>query len=187
MSTFENLKAAFVANWTTVLVGWNGPGVLSPWPDRWVEFPPLISPDEIAAYANDRLAATSDPAEQALIVALSSSDLRTEGRETIKDLLAPLSELDAGDPDIEIRKWRLVLLEQVLENMPHDPLYGLMALTEFWQSFGFPSDGPHEVQGKGNTLTPSEYYKQENVHRLVARHYEWVEGEKAALRKQSVG
>jgi len=186
MSAFEKIRAAFDANWTTVLVAWTGLGPLSPWPDRWVEFPPLISTDDIAAYADERLA-SSDPVEQVLIVALVSSDLRSESRETIKELLTPLSGLGGGDPDIELRKWRLVLLEEVLVNMPKDALHGLMALTEFWQSFGFPSDSPHDVQGRGNTTSPSEYYQQDNLHRLVARHRAWIEDEKAALKKQRVG
>ena len=186
MSAFEELKAAFGANWATVLVGWNGLGVLSPWPDRWTEFPPLILPSEIAAYADERLAASSEPEEQQLIVAISTIDLQTESREMIRGLLLPLSELDGRDPEIELRKWRVVLLEQVLEEMPQEALYGLMALTEFWLSFGFPSDSPHDVQGRGNTISPSEYYQQDNLDRLVARHRAWIENERTALRKQEV-
>ena len=187
MSTFEKLRAAFDVNWTTVLVGWNGLGVLSPWPNCWTEFPPLISADEIAAYADERLSSSSDPSKQDLIVALLSSDLRLETREEIKDLLEPLAELDGGDPRIELRKWRLVLLEDVLVNLPNNALHGLMALTEFWQGFGFPSDSPHDVQGRGNTITPSEYYQEENLHRLVDRHRRWIEDERASLKKQRAG
>src|SRR5579862_506926 len=148
MSTFAELRAAFGVNWTTVLVGWNGLGVLSPWPGRWTEFPPLLSADEVAAYADEMLTSSADPTEQDLIVKLLSLNPRTESRETVKDILSRLSDLDGSDPAIELRKWRLVILEQVLKEMPHDALYGLMALTEFWQSFGFPSDSPHEVQGR---------------------------------------
>jgi hypothetical protein len=184
MSTFEKLRAAFDANWTTILIGWNGLGALSPWPNRWTEFPPLISADEIAAYADERLSSCSDPATQDLIVALMSSDLRHETREKVKDMLESLSELDGGDPKIELRKWRLVLLEELLVNMPKDAIHGLMALTEFWQDFGFPSDSPHDVQGRGNTITPSEYYQEENLHRLVDFHHTWIEDERASFKKQ---
>lgn len=187
MSMFERIGATFDTNWTTVLVGWNGLGVLSPWPDRWVEFPPLLTADELAAYCDERLASASDPAEQDLIVAVLSSDLWTGSREVVSELLTPLSALSKGDPGIEMRKWRLVLLEGVLAELPKTPLYALIALTEFWQSVGFPADSPHEVQGRGNTVTPSEYYQQANLDRVVARHRAWIENEKAALQKQRVG
>lgn len=187
MSTFEELKVAFDVNWMTVLVGWNGLGGLSPWPDRWVEFPPLMSADEIAAYADEKLASLSNLVEQDLIVALLSPDLRNESREAVKNLLTPLSDLSGSDLGIELRKWRLVLLEETLASMPKDALHGLMALSEFWQNFGFPSDSPHEVQGRGNTVGPSEYYQQDNLDRLVARHRAWIEKEKAALQKQHGG
>jgi len=187
MSAFAKLRAEFDTNWTTILVGWSGLGVLSAWPDRWGEFPPLLSADEVAADADERLASSADTTEQNLIVELLSLDLRTESRETIRGFLQRLSDLDRGDPAIELRKWRLILLEQVLGVMPQDALYGLMALTEFWQSFGFPSDSPHEVQGRGNAITPPEYYQQENLRRLLARHRAWIDDERAAINKLKVG
>ena len=186
MSSFQKLKTEFDTNWTTILVGWNGLGVFSPWPNRWVEFPPLLSADEIAGYADERLASSSDVAEENLIVNLLSLDLRAETRETIRNLLTRLSDVSAGDPVLELRKWRLILLEELLDNMPKDAVYGLMALSEFWQNFGFPPDSPHEVQGRGNSITPSEYYQAQNLHRLLGRHRAWVLEERAALNRQQV-
>ena len=185
MSAFEKIKVTFDTNWTTVLVGWNGLGVLSPWPGRWVEFSPLISPDEIAAYAEERLAFSSSSIEQELIVGLLSSNLRTESRETVKVLLIPLSDLSSADPGIELRKWRLILLEDVLANMPKDPTYGLLALSEFWQQFGFPSDSPHEVQGRGNEINPSEYYQAANLQQLLDRHRVWIQQERSVLKTRT--
>jgi len=182
MNVFPKIREVFDANWTTVLVGWEGFGVLSPWPDRWTEFLPLITIDEIVFYAEERLSFASDP-ERDLILKFQTPDLRSETREEIKNLLIPLSELAGGDHEVELRKWRLVLLEQVLEKIPKYPLYGLMALTEFWQSFGFPSDSPHEIQGRGNEITPEQYYQQENLTRLLRRHYVWIKDEKAVLKK----
>ncbi len=181
MSIFSNIRAAFDMNWTTVLVGWEGLGVLSPWPSRWTEFPSLVSGEEVAVYAEERLASATDPSGQDLILKLLSVDLRTESREAIRDLLKPLSDLDGNDPAIELRKWRLVLLEQVLENMPQDTLHGLMALTEFWQGFGFPPDSPHQVQGRGNEIGPKEYYTAENFREALNRHRRWIEKETAEL------
>jgi len=184
LSTFEKIKADFNTNWTTLLVGWNGLGVFSPWPDRADEFPPLLSADEMVAYANERLALSSSIAEQDLIVKLLSFDLRQESREAIRGVLTQLSNLLESDSAFELRKWRVVLLEELLDDAPTDALYGLTALTEFWQGFGFPSDSPHEVQGRENEMTPFEYYGDQNWKRLLNRHRAWIQDEKSALHKQ---
>ncbi len=184
MSPFARLGKQFAVNWTTILVGWKGLGVFSPWPARSAEFPPLLSADELAAYANECLASSSDVAEDDLVVSLLSLDLHTESRETITEHLARLSDLHGCDPSREVRKWRVVLLEDLLGNIPSGPLYGLIALTEFWQNFGFPPDSPHEVQGKGNTVSPADYYQESNYQKLVSRHKAWIEQEKAGLRVQ---
>jgi Uncharacterized protein conserved in bacteria (DUF2247) len=186
MSAFAKLRAEWDANWTTILVGWRGLGVLSPWPERWGAFPSLVSAEEVLGYSTERVASSSDAQEQALIVELLSLDLRTEAREVVSKLLQRLSEGEGGDSAIELRKWRLVLLEKVLEDMPSDALYGLLALTEFWQEFGFPSDSPHVVQGRGNALTPSEYFRPETLEHTLARHYAWIERERAALSRAGV-
>ncbi|MFP4052995.1 MAG: DUF2247 family protein [Phycisphaerae bacterium] len=184
MSVFETVKASFGANWTTVLVGWEGLGAFSPWPDRWIEFPPLILAEEVAAYADERLAVASAAVEQDLTVSLSMADLEDKTREEIRDQLVALSKLDGGEREIELRKWRLALLEQLLERVPQDPLQGLMALTEFWQQWGFPPDSPHEVQGRDNDIPTSEYYQEATLNRILARHRAWAEDERAAIEKQ---
>lgn len=180
MTAFGKLRTGFPVNWTTLFIGWRGLGPLSPWPDQWAEFPPLLSTDELRAYAEERLASSSNEPERAVILRLLS-ELDDGGRQAITSILSELTRVDGGNQDTELRKWRLILLEDVLDNMPTDAVYGLTALTEFWQSFGFPSESPHLVQGRGNTVTPSEYYQQVTLDRLRARHRAWIEEERAAL------
>ena len=74
-------------------------------------------------------------------------------------------------------------MEQLLEDIPTEPLYGLIAFTDFWNDFGFPSDSPHEVQGRWNSLGPQEYYTQENLERTIQRHQKWVENEIEEIKK----
>lgn len=182
MTTFEKIKVLFKTNWTTVLVGWNGLGVLCPWPDRWTEYPALIHGHEICAYCDEQLDISLDPIEQNMILALLALDFQTACRETVRTLLTPLSVLCKGDPAIELRKWRLVMLEDTLEHLPEDAIYGLIALSEFWQNFGFPADSPHVVQGRGaNFVGPREYYGQKNFDQLLLCHRTWIEHEKLAL------
>ena len=182
MSPFTKLKRQFVVNWNTVLVGWKGLGVFSPWPTTCLtDYPPLLSADELAAYAYERLTSSSNAAEDDLVVRLLCLDLHTECREAIIEHLMPLSDLYRCDSSREIQKWQVILLEDLLDHIPSDPTEGLIALTEFWQSFGYPTDSPHEVQGRENTINPYDYYQEENYHRLVSRHKTWIEQEKARL------
>lgn len=181
MSAFATLRKEFTPNWTTIIVGWRGLGVLSPWPAHLSDFPPLLSTDEITVFANERLAVSEDAVEDDLIVRLLSLNMGDEPREIVAEHLAPLSDLCGGSSVLELRKWRVVLLEELLAHIPCEPLYGLMALSEFWQGLGFPSDGPHEVQGRESKLSPGDYYQESNYQRMIERHKVWIGEEKAML------
>ena len=135
MSAFARLRATFGTNWTTALIGWKGLGGLSPWPDRFCGIPPLLSVSEVATYAEERLASSS-PLAREQIDKLLSLDLSTERREVVEAILQNLSKLDGADSALELRKWQWMLLEELLEKLPNDALNGLVALSEFWQSFG---------------------------------------------------
>lgn len=91
MSAFARLRATFSVSWTTVLVGWIGLGELSPWPDRWAEFPPLVSASELAAYAEERLAMPGSATEQQLTVSLLSLLGGSAQRQTVRKILTELS------------------------------------------------------------------------------------------------
>ena len=82
----------------------------------------------------------------------------------------------------EARKFRLALLEDVLDSLPTDPVDGLIRLTEFWAKWEYPSDSPHVVQGRGNKLSPVDYYTLDTFARLIAEHRAWVEREAGNLR-----
>jgi hypothetical protein len=184
MSAFETLKAEFGINWTTILVGWNGAGAFSPWPDRRDDFPPLLSVGELESFAAERLLLSSDVAEESLIVRLLSLNLRDAPRQAVREVLEGLANLSSADQTLELRKWRLVMLEALLGRVDKNLVKGLLTLTEFWQEFGFPQDSPHEVQGRDNELTASEYYQDSNLRRILDRHRDWVAMERAALEKQ---
>lgn len=171
MTLFARLSETFSVNWTTLLVGWDRP---------W-ESPAVLSTDDIDSHATERLASGVDARDEALIVELLALDLPNADRALIRRCLARLSDLCRSDPSSELRKWRVVLLEQLLENLATDPVYGLIALTEFWLGFGFPPDSPHEVQGRDNSMSASEYYQEDNYRRLLLRHRSWIEQEKRDL------
>lgn len=171
MTLFERFTVDFRPNWTTILEGWR----------RSREQSPVITAEEITRFAEERLSAVNDVSELDLVVGLLSLDLHSADGANIEKHLSQLSELTGGDSAREIRKWRVILLEDVLKNLPSDPLYALIELTDFWASFDYPEDSPHEVQGRGNNITPSAYYQPETLERLIRQHRTWIQEEKSKL------
>jgi hypothetical protein len=161
------------------------PAITAVAPSGLTDFPPLLSASEIAAYAEQRLTA-SDEAEVDFLEKFLSLDLQGASREQIESFAYRLSDLERHDTDVELRKWRAIRLEEVLETIPDDPIYGSIALTEFWQEFGFPPDSPHEVQGKDSSFDPSEYYRPENWTRLLNIHRVWLKNEIEVIQGQDV-
>ncbi len=185
MTAFTRLREEFETNWATIYVGWKGLSEFAPWHLSMTEFPPLLSLEEVQSFAIERLGSCSDAAERDLAVSLLALDRADATREDVAELLRRLALLSAWESSRELRKWRIVLLEDLLQQLPSHPVYGLVALSEFWQAFGFPRDGPHEIQGRGNSASPEEYYTADNFRRLIARHKAWLECEKALLKERS--
>ncbi len=92
--------------------------------------------------------------------------------------LAPV--LPDADSDAH-RSWVCVLLWDALGTLPSDPLYGLIALTDFWETMGRPAWKPHSVQGIDDALTPNEYYTDDRFNLALTRHSQWLEREVARI------
>jgi Uncharacterized protein conserved in bacteria (DUF2247) len=168
MSYLNDLRnAGFRVNWRTLLIGLEGPG----------KYPPLITLDEACAFADEQLAASTPPPEGAVAIAVASSEDPAE----IRMILQKLAGEEKSEPARELRKWRLVLLKHAMAELPEDPLYGLLALTEFWERFDFPPDSPHIVQNRGNEIAPMDYFTEDNYRHLVQKHKDWISTETAAL------
>ena len=177
MKTFDNLKSNFPVNWTTILVGWEGLGMISPWPDKWETFPPLLTFEEVCEFCYDRIAKPDDMKKQRLILNVLEFENKPVERALVRYLIKPLSDLEHGDTIFELRKWRVIMLGEVLEKLKNDTVYDLVALSEFWQSFGFQSDSPMEFQGVGNNIRPEDYYTDENMKQSVITNREWLQRE----------
>ncbi len=59
-----------------------------------------------------------------------------------------------------------------------------MELTELWVQFGYPEDSPHIIQGRGNNISPTEYYTQSNYDKLYIKNKEWLEKELSFLKNK---
>jgi hypothetical protein len=161
------MDAGLRVSWCTLLIGLEGPG----------KYPPLVTFDEVCAFADEQLAASTPPPEGAVAIVVASS----EDPAAARVILQKLAEEEKSEPARELRKWRLVLLKHAMAELPEDPLYGLLALTEFWERFDFPPDSPHVVQGRGNQIAPMDYFTEDNYRRLVQKHKDWIRTETASL------
>lgn len=155
----NNLKV----NWSSILLGLRGFG----------KFMGQLSMKDVINFAINLV--THDdgqPNEVWQIASLSDKD----GNE-IHQLVQNLADNESNSQAEEERKWRAILLKQSLEELPQDYLNGLIFLTDFWDKFGFPSDGPHIIQGRGNDISPTEYYTNENYLEIVEAHKRWLSDE----------
>ena len=129
------------------------------------------------AIALDALARNPD---DGLVLALAC--LRENETEDVVRALERLAEREEADYELERRKWRLLLLEERVRTLPAEPLHGLLALGEFWDTFGYPEDGPYSVPRGSEVLLPEDD-SQDNYEAEVARNERWMEQEARLLRQ----
>ena len=159
-------RRGVVVGWGTLLVGLRGFG----WVDR------QVSSANAIAIALDALA--RDP-DDVLVLALAC--LRENETEDVARALEGLAEREGADYGLERRKWRLLLLEERVETLPAaDPLHGLLALGDFWDTFNHPEDGPYSVPRRGGEVLPADD-TQDSYETEVARHERWMDREARLL------
>lgn len=162
-ATLADLKRRFGIDWTSLLAGWRGFG----------NHRRLVTLPELREFALEKLEAASDPGSDLVQLAIAS-DADTD---EIERHLANLASRNTAEFEAAARKWVVSLLEQHLRELPSDPLYGLLGLTEFWSSLGFPAYSPHQVQARGNDVSPQDYYTEANFSKALDEHRRWIEVE----------
>lgn len=169
MTIFEKMQnSGSPLNWTTVLVGWQGPG----------KFPRQLSASEVASYAARMIELSPEQPEEVFQLASTSAGEDDE----IYRLIKKLSAQEDSDINIEARKWRFFLLKEAMKELGSDPIYGLLHLSEFWGKFDYPPDSPHEIQGRNNQYSPEAFYTDENFRRIIVSHQKWLNDEAAYLK-----
>lgn len=94
----------------------------------------------------------------------------------IVGLVQDLQE-DFLNAEIENRKIRLAIVYDAIKEKNQEFVEGLIELTELWAKLGFPDDSPHIIQGRNNSISPSEYYSQENYDKLYRINCDWFDKE----------
>lgn len=138
-----------------------------------------IETEEVIEYAIEKLEEGSEREE---ICELAGA--YAEEHEEICNVLWKLTEQEDTQNDIENRKIRAVIVSRVLKSKNKNCINGLMDITDLWIELGYPDDSPHIIQGKGNCVSPSEYYTMDNYNFLYEKNVEWLKMELEDLRKK---
>ena len=165
LSSFRN--NSFQINWTVIVIGLEGPG----------KFEKMISVKDVADYAISRIEQNDSPTEELYMIAGLDEDDFELAYINAKKMAAE----EDNEIEVEIKKWIIILLKDVLNTINPDPLYGLIQLTEFWEKFDYPNFSPHTIQGVDNNITAKEYYTQENLNKILDLHEKWIKKETEKL------
>ena len=101
----------------------------------------------------------------------------------IEFYLNKLADKEKSDYEIEFRKWRVFYVINNLPDQSYNCVHGLCALGDIWCALGFPKDSPHIYQGIGNSLSPTQYYTDENYEMILKRHIDWIAKEISVIKE----
>lgn len=167
---FDRISKHGFTDWAVVLQGAIGiPSHLGRLPPSCVE-----------NFANAELekVAVDDPLLDVISSLAVDSDLPAS---ELCPLLQKMCESQNADMQRAKRIWRAVGLEEVLANLDSDPLYGLIKLSEFWSSWGWPADAPLSMLPGAKTLPEHDYHSVTNYDHVIREHGQWLKDELAAL------
>jgi hypothetical protein len=152
-------------SWDVIRIGWEGIGAEGR----------LLSLDDVRKYADHDIV-SAPPTQIGDVAELCTAVDEREVGERL-ERLAPTPS------DRARRIWRAVLLHRLLQSPQVSPIEILTELTGFWGSFGYPSDSPHIIQGRSNSISPTDYYTQEMADRAIQAHRLWLEREIESIRR----
>ena len=155
-------KAGFKVTWKVIDIGFKGSKV----------FRGELSARDIIDYALLQL--ESGKADKTSGELACEYDTNTE---EVDNLVKGLANKENTDYSIEFRKWRVLYVEKEFPTEKTDYINGLIMLGNIWVALDFPEDSPHVFQGRGNDITPEQYYTEENYKELFHKHKEWIEKE----------
>lgn len=149
--------------------------------------PVLLCLDEILEYLDSLLIKVDEQTDDIISLICEKDDPMK-----FDSLIKKFADNDESDTEVQIRKWRVYMLNNLLENISEDCLQGLLELIEFWLAMGETNDGPQELlelvefwvtMGGANdssfdfSTKAKEYFSKESYDFLVERNYKWLNQE----------
>lgn len=153
-------KLGLEITWTLIEIGLNGKD----------QFQPQLNSKDVIEYAVQKLLLNSDESEDVILLAgTNSRDIQE-----VRELLRKLAKSENINSEGEFKKWEIVYILKLISNLSEDFIQGLLDIGDAWAIFDFPDDSPHIFQGKGNTITPKEYYTKKNFEYIIIQHKKWL-------------
>lgn len=161
--------------WQLLLLGFKG----------HKNFAPQVNIIDIQSFAQKKLTKASDWERAILRRVLKFSD---DNKKEIVEQLELLAFQEKSRVENELRKWRVVLLQERLKELEKqkDPIMGFVQLSDFWESFDFPYDSPFTSLDAGDDASLEEYYTIENYHTVLRAHRDWLVQELQELREKDL-
>ena len=184
MSRFDTLKMLFHYNWNTVLAGWRGVGVYSPWPNDWARFPPLLTEAEILDYCYEVVADGEAQLQVAELIEELCSD--EHSRASVLEKIRPLCKrYDCCALNIEMRKWRCACIASMLDdfNEKINAIDKMRAIEELFVEFGSLDGAPDNISRCDFAANPAEYYEERRCIANIVKCREWLESEVLHVRE----
>lgn len=155
------IQFGFQINWTLLQIGYYG----------YKFIPKLLTEQDISSYAIEQLKLSNNKLVMILLACIGYDDYKFE------QVLQKLIKDERVNKELQIRKWRVLLVFRCVKSLPDNYTDGLIELTELWISLGIPDDCPHIIQGHRNNLSPHEYYTQAMYNVLKKKNEEWLHKE----------
>jgi hypothetical protein len=169
ITQFKNYN--FTITWKLLYLGFKGSA----------EFGSQLSTNDILNYAIEKL---EDNCDDKLICDLAIE--REDNTAGIVCILKKLADREDTDMTVELRKWRVLTVANELKTKNDNFIDGLVSLTDLWITLNYPEDTPHIFQGRNNSITPEEYYTEENYCMLYEKHIKWLNAEIKFIKSKQI-
>lgn len=171
---YERISKYGLVDWAVVRQGVVGiPSQLDRLPSSCVENYALLKLEEVSI----------DHPLLHLIANLSDS--RNLSTSEIISQLEQICNVQSLNMERAMRIWRAVAVEEVIEDLDSSPVYGLIKISEFWSSWGWPSDVPSSINIHLNNLPEHDYHSDVNYKKVIREHVDWIKIEVTALKNSS--
>lgn len=132
--------------------------------------PVLLCLDEILEYFDSLLIKVDEQTDDIISLICEKDDPMK-----FDSLLKKFADKDESATEVQIRKWRVYMLNNLLENISEDFLQGLLELMEFWVTMGESDDCP--LIFPTIKMIKKDYFSKESYEFLVERNYKWLNQE----------
>lgn len=102
------------------------------------QIPPQLSKDDLLDYLYNKLNVIDENTDDIISVVCESDDF-----DKCKKIVNSLATKDMSDSSLQFRKWRVLLLQNLINEISADYFQGILQLMEFWTIIGIPKNSPN--------------------------------------------